>query len=378
MASRGIRGGRSDWHACHVRAWSTDRRSVWILVTAAVVALLAFVPAAASGKPDRGLREVVVSLAAPPAAHASDRHGATLRIAEEQARFVELLRRAVPSATVRWRYQVVANGVTVVVPQSSLPTIRALPGVRSVDAPVRYRAARATGPREVGAQGLWGAALENQGQGMKIAIIDDGLDQTHRYFDPAGYTMPAGFPKGQKTFTTAKVIVARAFPPARPAWKNALRPFDPEHSDHATHVAGIAAGNAATKATGGELVSGVAPRAFIGNYKALTIPTDSGVGLDGNAPEIVAAIEAAVKDGMDVINLSIGEPEIEPSRDLVALALDAAAAAGVVSVVAAGNDFTSFGRGSVTSPGTSAASITVAATAGGDPEAIPEIAGYSS
>ena len=102
--------------------------------------------------------------------------------------------------------------------------------------------------------------------------------------------------------------------------------FDPVESAHATHVAGIAAGNADTPAPGGVKVSGVAPRAYIGNYKALTVPTDADVGLDGNAPEIVAAIEAAVADGMDVINLSIGEPEIEPSRDIVALALDAAAA----------------------------------------------------
>jgi hypothetical protein len=64
---------------------------------------------------------------------------------------------------------------------------------------------------------------------------------------------------------------------------------------------------------------------------------------------------------MDVINLSIGEPEIEPTRDIVALALDAAAAAGVVPVVAAGNDFVEYGRGSVTSPGTSDGAITVAA-----------------
>ena len=46
---------------------------------------------------------------------------------------------------------------------------------------------------------------------------------------------------------------------------------------------------------------------------------------------------------MDVINLSLGEPEVEPSRDIVARALDAAAAAGVVPVVAAGNDFEDFG-----------------------------------
>ena len=172
--------------------------------------------------------------------------------------------------------------------------------------------------------------------------------------------MPAGYPKGQAAYTTAKVIVARAFPPARPAWKHAAKPFDPEHSSHGTHVAGIAAGNANTPAEG-RRISGVAPRAYLGNYKALTIPTDADVGLDGNSPELVAAIEAAVADGMDVINLSLGEPEIEPSRDIVVAALSAAARAGVVPVVAAGNDFDDFGSGSVSSPGSTPEAITVGA-----------------
>ena len=69
----------------------------------------------------------------------------------------------------------------------------------------------------------------------------------------------------------------------------------------------------------------------------------------------------AVRDGMDVINLSLGEPEIEPSRDLVVRALEGAAAAGVVPVVAAGNDYGEFGGGSITSPGTAPRAITVAA-----------------
>ncbi len=75
-----------------------------------------------------------------------------------------------------------------------------------------------------------------------------------------------------------------------------------------------------------------------------------------------ADVEAAVVDGMNVINLSIGEPEISPSRDLVVQAIEGAARAGVVSVVAAGNDFGAFGRGSVSSPGSAASAITVGAT----------------
>ncbi len=64
---------------------------------------------------------------------------------------------------------------------------------------------------------------------------------------------------------------------------------------------------------------------------------------------------------MDVINFSGGEPEIEPSRDIVARALDAAAAAGVVPVVAAGNDYSDVGAGSVSSPANSMRAISVGA-----------------
>jgi subtilisin family serine protease len=104
----------------------------------------------------------------------------------------------------------------------------------------------------------------------------------------------------------------------------------------------------------------VAPRAFLGNYKVF-VQTPSGLSPNANSPAIVAAIEAAVADGMNVINFSGGEPEIEPSRDIVALALDAAAAAGVVPVVAAGNDYNDLGAGSVSSPANSARAIAVGA-----------------
>ena len=64
---------------------------------------------------------------------------------------------------------------------------------------------------------------------------------------------------------------------------------------------------------------------------------------------------------MDVINLSLGEPEIEPSRDLVVAAINAAADAGVVPAIAAGNEFDDFGHGSISSPGSAAKAITAAA-----------------
>ncbi|MGH3055757.1 MAG: S8 family peptidase, partial [Gaiellaceae bacterium] len=228
---------------------------------------------------------------------------------------------------------------------------------------------------------LWGPNLATAGAGVKIGLIDDGIDEAHPYFKPAGYGYPAGFPKGNTAYTTPKVIVARAFPSPSTHWKYAHDPFDPTFSYHATHVAGIAAGDydTPTAPDNGSPISGVAPKAYLGNYKALTVPT-ADYGLDGNSPEIAKAIDQAVADGMNVINLSIGEPEVEPRRDIVVKALDDAAAAGVVPVVAAGNDFDAAGAGSVGSPANAPAAITVAASTmgNGDGTRPDHIADFSS
>jgi subtilisin family serine protease len=329
------------------------------LVALTTVALLLLVGAEGGRGDSRnasGRAEVLVTLASPPLALAPA-SGAV--VAAEQRAFRAALAERVPEAHVRWRYRLVANGFAVELPVRQLAELRRLPGVHAVTHSVGYAPALDRSPGQIGANAIWGAGLDTAGQGVKIGIIDAGLDHRHPFFSPAGYTMPSGFPKGRREYTTAKVIVARAFPPPRSKLPFSRVPFDPGVA-HGTHVAGIAAGNADTPATGGRAVSGVAPKAYIGNYKVFT-RAPSGFSPNANAPEIVAAIEAAVADGMDVINLSLGEPEIDARRDVVALALDAAAAAGVVPVVAAGNDYDETGAGSVSSPGNSARAITVGA-----------------
>ena len=285
----------------------------------------------------------------------------TRRLQAAQSSLVRRVQSAVPAAEVRWRYHLVLDGFAVVLPRSELDALARVPGVDKVWPNVRYHALRDTAgsPGQIGADKLWGPSFATAGNGMKIGIIDDGLQATHPYFNPSGYAYPAGFPKGQTAYTTPKVIVQRTFAPPSTTYRYANAPFDPTASFHATHVAGIAAGVYGTNASG-TTISGVAPNAYLGNYKALTIPTPN-FGLDGNSAEIAAAIEAAVADGMNVINLSLGEPEVEPSRDLVVRAIDGAAAAGVVPVVAAGNDFDDFGYGSISSPGSAPGAITVAA-----------------
>jgi subtilisin family serine protease len=329
---------------------------------AAAAAAVAVSGGAAGAPASPSETEVVVTLQAPPlsafgATSGHRAYGVQLRAAQET-----LARRivaAVPGSRIRWRYTHVVDGLAVVLPHAALRSLAAVPGVARVWPNMRYHSLREAGsPQQIGADKLWGPNLETAGNGIKIGVIDEGLDATNPYFNPAGFTYPAGFPKGRTDLTTPKVIVERAFAPPSPAYKNANNPVDPTESFHGTHVGGIAAGNPTT--VGSQNISGVAPRAYLGNYKALTIPTP-GFGLDGNSPEIAAAIEAAVTDGMNVINLSIGEPEVEPSRDLVVSAIDGAAAAGVVPVVAAGNDFDPFGYGTVSSPANASSAITVAA-----------------
>jgi subtilisin family serine protease len=359
------------------------------------------------------LVEVVVTLPRPPLARAVARdrqlasavhrpHAVDVRapaavsylrtLASAQRRLQRRLAAKIPSARVRWHYRVALDGVSVLVPRSQLARLRSLPGATvwptvtyhavgdpaplATDAPALSRTAQL-----IGATALWGPDLTTAGQDIKIAILDDGIDQTHPYFDPAGYSYPPGFPKGDAAYTTPKVIVARSFPSPSTSWKYAARPFDPVYSEHGTHVAGIAAGDYDTLASGlqGHLrVSGIAPRAYLGNYKVLTVPTRD-YGPDGNAPEIAKAIDQAVADGMNVINLSIGEIEVEPSRDVVVQALENAAAVGVVSVVAAGNDGDTSGHGSIGSPATTPDAIAVAASSeGGDGSPADEIASFSS
>ncbi len=273
------------------------------------------------------------------------------------------LRRAIPQARIDRRFQIVLDGLTVSLPVTKLPRLVRLGFVRHVYPSIRYHLETDTSTAVIGAtelQALTGA----RGDGMKIGVVDDGVDATNPFFNPNGYSYPAGFPKGQVKYTTPKVIVARAFPGPNSGRRGRL-PIDRRASFHATHVAGIAAGDAGTCSPGGRDhpptcgLTGVAPRAYIGSYRVFNIP--SPVGDTANTPEIAAAFESAVRDGMDVINFSGGGPETEPANDAMIEVARNVAAAGVVSVISAGNDRDDFGMGSVGSPGTAPDAITVAA-----------------
>jgi hypothetical protein len=104
----------------------------------------------------------------------------------------------------------------------------------------------------------------------------------------------------------------------------------------------------------------VAPRAYVGNYRVFNVPTP--LGQIANTPEIAAAFESAVRDGMDVINFSGGGAETEPANDAMIDVVHNVVLAGVVPVISAGNDRDEFGMGTVGSPGSAPDAVTVAAT----------------
>ena len=285
------------------------------------------------------------------------------QLARRQDAAVFALRRAIPEATVSRRFRVLLDGLTVTLPAKRLPALVTLSLAQRVYPSLRYSLALDRSPSLVGVHELV-ARTGALGDGVKIAVVDDGIDTSSTFFSPAGFSYPAGFPKGGAKFTTAKVIVARAFP-GPGAGKAGRLPLDRKASFHGTHVAGIAAGVAGTTAPASpshpraEGLSGVAPRAWLGNYRVFNVPTP--IGNVANTPEIIAAFEAAVVDGMDVINFSGGGPQVEPANDAMIETIRNVAAAGVVPVIAAGNDRDDYGFGSAGSPGTAPDAISVAA-----------------
>ena len=217
----------------------------------------------------------------------------------------------------------------VVVPSAEVGRLAHVPGVAKVWPNVDYGSLGVSVSRISPAPPAARAAGDRRRQALGPDARDRGQRDEDRRSSTTGSTpatrsstrrlrVPARLPEGPDRCTTPKVIVQRTFAPPSPALEvrdDALRPEQqrlvPRHARRRHRRR-----RPRHRWTAAIRLSGVAPSAYLGNYKALTIPTP-GFGLDGNSAEIAAAIEAAVADGMNVINLSLGEPEIEPSRDIV-------------------------------------------------------------
>ena len=334
------------------------------------------------GAGQRGWTRVIVRLSAPPlAAWTSNRslysasraqhlnvNSASSRtylakLAKLQDAAAAQVRAAIPSAQFEERFSILLDGITVRLPAKSLPKLLGVGAVTKIYPNLSFYSTMDRGPSVIKATDLQ-AATGDKGQGIKIAVVDTGVDSTSPFLNPTGFSYPAGFPRGDTKLTTPKVIVARSFPgPVRD--ELSATAFD-KSEPHGTHVSGIAAGDEGTNAPAGPdhpavaNLAGVAPKAWIGNYRVFTVPTP--LGHQANTPEIVSAFESAVADGMNVINFSGGGPQTDPANDAMYETIHNVALAGVVPVIAAGNDREDFGLGTTGSPGTAPDAIAVAAT----------------
>jgi subtilisin family serine protease len=246
---------------------------------------------------------------------------------------------------------VVANALIVEMTAAQALEMRSVAGVRAVKPVHRMQKALDQALPIHNIPAVW-ATLPNgsasAGAGIKVGVLDSGIDATHPAFQGTGLTMPAGFPKtdnaGDQAYITPKIIVAKNYSD------------DPDANDNDGHGTSDAmcVGGASTPANNGPItgtISGAAPAVFLGNYKIY--------GADGGTDAMfVQAINDAVADGMDIVTTSIGNAvSLPPNADLPAQAVEQAVAMGVVFVASAGNQGPE--PNSMSSPAIAASAIAV-------------------
>ena len=229
--------------------------------------------------------------------------------------FQRWLQRNVPSAKITSEYFTVLNAVAVKLNGVAIGRLRENADVVTVEYNALYRPDMSESYKLINAEGAWTAAggRDGAGAGVKVGVIDSGIDPSHPFFNPAGFSYPdTSWPKcdaadssgGSCTNVSEKVIVARVFYNKNNQTDYDALPF-PEVGDHGTHVAGTIAGltgvDAVVEGVPIDDMSGVAPGAWLGNYNVFPGEVES-----ARSEDILNAVEAAVADGMDVLNLSLG------------------------------------------------------------------------
>ncbi len=191
-----------------------------------------------------------------------------------------------------------------------------------------------------------------QGEGMRIGVLDTGINPSNPNFQDVGgdgydHTNPLGSgvylgvcDPGNASYDASfpcndKLIGAYTFPSTADSPDPNGLPSPRDDDGHGSHTASTAGGNVVITTTVGAdntgRISGVAPHANLVIYDVCNA--------DGcPIVAIIAALEQAVADHVDVVNLSLGSTSTNPWLESSALALARAVEAGVANAVSAGNE----------------------------------------
>ncbi|WP_066065358.1 S8 family serine peptidase [Neobacillus soli] len=283
------------------------------------------------------------------------------KVVSQQQKFQTNLSSKGIKAKVGYTYNYTFNGMALTLKASQVKELLKVDGVKLVEPDVERHAlgtktsgtavkpAMNTSSPFLDVPSVW--ALGYKGQGVKVAVLDTGIDYNHPEFQnvyKGGYNFVPQTDTKQYARDRAADDPYETTPLDRPAGK---AEFDANgsafYTEHGTHVAGTIA--AQGNNTFG--IKGLAPSVELYAYRVL------GAYGSGANSGVIAGIDKAAQEKMDVINLSLGgSSNSQTASD--AVAINNAALAGVTAVIATGNSGPN--RGTIGSPSTAAYAISVA------------------
>ncbi len=248
------------------------------------------------------------------------------------------------------------NGIQVTVPESNVVELASLPGVIAIHSVQTFEPSNVNGVPFVGAPQAW-QSFGLTGAGIKVGIIDTGIDYTHADFGGPGTVAAWNAAKATSTAPANPALFGPAAPKVKGGFDfvgdayNAQNPAsvpvpDPNPLDcngHGSHTAGSLAGfgvlsngstfsgpyNASTIASHTWNVGpGVAPQADLFAYRVF--------GCGGSSQVVALAINRAVSDGVNVISMSLGS-DLGGTTDPTSVAAQNAFDDGIAVVASAGN-----------------------------------------
>ncbi|CDN43957.1 S8 family serine peptidase [Paenibacillus sp. P22] len=252
-------------------------------------------------------------------------------ISRQQSGVIASAKKSGIDLKVTYQFDTVLNGMEVELPANQIPALAQIAGVKSIYENRTYYSVPTTSfptatettykydinpLKQIGVPEAWDAGLT--GKGIKVGVIDTGVDYLHPDLKNA-------YKGGHDSY----------FNTDDPYEESPDEKTGNKGTSHGTHVSGTIAARAENNSD--VIHKGVAYESDLYVYKVLGFNKETGRS-SGSSAQVIDGIEHAVQDGMDVINLSLGSDDAKDAFTPDSIAINNAVLAGVVAVVANGNN----------------------------------------